>query len=209
MGNKFETFFRRVLNVSNLLISSVFVSLNAASAEQDWMVRYELVGTTNWSESYEVKIYESGTIWYEGRNKVKVKGTAHRRVDPEQVNALIQEIHQLGFFNLENQYVDQIAENAKSKKTTSGHPRGHISTPIINVTDRQWAVEVRQGNAIKRVLHYGLGPVFGDLGVAQRAMQRIVFRIEQITQIVEWAGHGSVSCYSVNECPKSLESHHK
>ena len=61
--------------------------------------------------SYKVALREDGTVTYEGRDFVRVKGTRTWKIDPGAVAALASEMQQAGYFDLQDEYVARVTDN--------------------------------------------------------------------------------------------------
>lgn len=59
--------------------------------------------------SYEITIYENGTVVYEGRDFVGAIGTRKTNIGEEKVQQLVAKIESIGYFSLQDNYVEVMA----------------------------------------------------------------------------------------------------
>jgi len=108
---------------------------------------------------YKVSIYGDGTVRYDGKEYVKVKGGQTRIISPEQVRQLRAEFEQASYFSFKENY-DTI--------TFTDAPLAITSATIDGRT--------------KRVRHY-----LGD-GTAPRELTVLEERIDEVSGAREWVG---------------------
>ena len=108
---------------------------------------------------YTVTIYGDGTVRYEGKEHVKVKGSQTRVISPDRVRQLVAEIERAGYFSLNDAYNAYMVTDAPSA--------------ITSVT-----VEGRT----KRVNHY-----LGDRN-APKELLVLENRVDEVAGSADWVG---------------------
>jgi hypothetical protein len=108
---------------------------------------------------YKVSIYGDGTVRYDGKEYVKVKGSQTRVISQEQVGRLVAEFQQARYFSFKDEY------------------------ETITFTDAPLAItSVTIDGRTKRVRHY-----LGD-GAAPRELSVLEERIDHVSGADEWVG---------------------
>jgi hypothetical protein len=114
---------------------------------------------------YNVSVWPSGEVNYQGKAHVRHMGAASGRVSPERVSALLSDIEAAGYFGFADRYV-------------SAEPScGRYATDAPTVT-----TSVTLGGRTKRVVHdYGCGSAPGALTILER-------KIDELADTPQWTG---------------------
>jgi len=77
---------------------------NLAAQSRETVITLERTTCYGTCPSYELAILGDGTVTFEGRQYVRVKGTAQSKIDPASVELLVQGFISIGYFALEDEY---------------------------------------------------------------------------------------------------------
>lgn len=97
-------------------------------------IKLQRTGCFGFCPAYQVTIYDSGTVIYEGYGNVESSGLRITQIPRSKVYELIAEVHKAHFFGLENEYKEAITD---------------IPT---------FTISVRMGVTTKTVVRYGCAP---------------------------------------------------
>ena len=111
--------------------------------------------------SYEVVIYDDGTVVYTGYEWVDEKGVQVSQVDADDVAALVADMEDAGYLDWEDEYTEYL------------------------ITDMPYAItRLLTNTEQKRIVHY-----YGD-NTAPESLTEIEAQIDELVNIDQWIGEG-------------------
>lgn len=109
-----------------------------ASNNQDVVITLERTACFGTCPVYSLTIRGDGTVVYEGKDFVKVKGKAETTISQEQVEQLVSEFEKVDYFSLNDSYTERTITDAPTvttsitidgKTKTIEHYRGDENAP--------------------------------------------------------------------------------
>jgi hypothetical protein len=166
--------FRRIALIS-LILLSLSVPCGAYDS-QSVVIRLERGPCYGSCPVYGVTLYGDGTVRYDGKDHVRVRGSQTAVIAPDAVRSLVEEIERSGFFSLNDAYTQ------------------------VSVTDAPSAVVyVAADGKKKQVSHY-----LGDFK-APKALETLENRIDEVSGTSRWTAAAAPSAAKAT-APKEMAS---
>ncbi|MBP1730263.1 MAG: hypothetical protein H6Q55_692 [Deltaproteobacteria bacterium] len=144
---------------SAILASCASTSTQVSTTPSLLMISLERTPCFGRCPVYKVSVYGDGTVRYDGKEYVKVKGSQTRVISPQQVQRLLAELQQASYFSFKDDY------------------------DTITFTDAPLAITaVTVDGRSKRVRHY-----LGD-ATAPKELTILEERIDEVSGSQEWVG---------------------
>ena len=155
--------------MKKLLLAIVFLALVAipitgctsaqsnASNNQDVVITLERTACFGTCPVYSLTIRGDGTVVYDGKEFVEVKGTTETTISQDQVDQLISEFEKVDYFSLNDNYTERTITDAPTVITS-----------------------IRLNGKIKTIKHY-----HGDLS-APEELAELEDRIDEIVNSAQW-----------------------
>ena len=155
--------------MKQLVLSIVFLALvgvpisgctsaqSNASNNQDVVITLERTACFGTCPVYSLTIRGDGTVVYDGKEFVEVKGTTETTISQDQVDQLISEFEKVDYFSLNDNYTERTITDAPTVITS-----------------------IRLNGKIKTIKHY-----HGDLSAPEK-LAELEDRIDEIVNSDQW-----------------------
>jgi CRISPR/Cas system CMR-associated protein Cmr3 (group 5 of RAMP superfamily) len=136
-----KKYFLTVVAISLLLVSTsgCVATLTAASNDlDDEVIMLKRTACFGFCPVYTLTIYSDGTVVYEGEEFVKTQGRVETTIDQEKIKQLVSEFEAVGYFSLNDGYVEHTITDAQTvitsitidgKTKTIEHYHGDLNAP--------------------------------------------------------------------------------
>ena len=104
--------FRRIALIALILVS--FTAPCGAYDPQSVVIRLERGPCYGSCPVYGVTLYGDGTVRYDGKDHVRVRGSQTAVIAPGAVRSLVEEIERSGFFSMNDAYIQVSITDAPS-----------------------------------------------------------------------------------------------
>lgn len=131
--------------------------LNGSDSYDDLVITLERTPCFGACPVYSLAIRGDGTVNYEGKDFVKVKGTARTTISMDQVYKLVHEFEKADYFSLKDSYTERTATDMPSVITS-----------------------ITTGGRTKKIEHY-----HGDFSAPEK-LTELEYMIDQIVNADQW-----------------------